>query len=156
MRKGTKSCVECEHCSLCLGSFQICYFTCETCVRRHKTSNDILSRYRYTNRTTLLRVGRRRKVRCTYHPDRPQICNECHLRGSTCIDQEHAPEPSPARVLSGEQNYSLRERVTQLENVVRSLLQNPTPQTSPTPEDTFESSMIQQQDALRKSQITSY
>lgn len=140
----------------------VCYLTCETTrpLRNVKASiGNFLCWYRYTNRATLLRVGRRRKVRCTYQSDRPQICNECHLRGSTCIDQEHAPEPSPARVLSGEQNYSLRERVTQLENVVRSLLQNSsqiTPQTSPTPEDTYELSMTQQPCVLRKPQLTSY
>ncbi|KAF3402351.1 putative transcription factor gsfR1 [Talaromyces pinophilus] len=67
---------------------------------------------------------RRRKIRCTYDSDRPNICNECHSRGFECIDQEHGTvDPKVAGPLSGEQPYSLRERVTQLENVVRDILQ---------------------------------
>ncbi|EED14840.1 C6 finger domain protein, putative [Talaromyces stipitatus ATCC 10500] len=67
---------------------------------------------------------RRRKIRCTYDSDRPNICNECHSRGFECIDQEHGTlDPKVTGLLSGEQSYSLRERVTQLENVVRDILQ---------------------------------
>ncbi|QQK40908.1 Fungal transcriptional regulatory protein, N-terminal [Penicillium digitatum] len=51
---------------------------------------------------------RRRKIRCTFHPDRPAMCNECRSRGMSCVDQEHAP-------------YSLRERVAHLENLVEGL-----------------------------------
>ena len=49
------------------------------------------------------------------------MCNECYARGSTCIDQEHG-EPQPATTPSSEQSYSLRERVTQLEGLVREVL----------------------------------
>ncbi|KAE8552063.1 hypothetical protein EYB25_005954 [Talaromyces marneffei] len=67
---------------------------------------------------------RRRKIRCTYDSDRPSICNECHSRGFECIDQEHGTvDPKVTGPLSGEQSYSLRERVTQLENVVRDIMQ---------------------------------
>lgn len=64
---------------------------------------------------------RRRKIRCTFEPGRSNICNECHLRGSICVDQEHGIQESPG-ILQGEQPYSLRERVTQLEGVVRDIL----------------------------------
>ncbi|KAH8704045.1 putative C6 finger domain protein [Talaromyces proteolyticus] len=74
---------------------------------------------------------RRRKIRCTFDQDRPNVCNECHSRGSPCIDQELGTlDPNVAGVLPGEQPYSLRERVTQLENVVRDILQRMN-QTSP-------------------------
>lgn len=67
-------------------------------------------------------IGRRRKIRCTFEPGRSSICNECHLRGSICVDQEHGIQESPG-ILQGEQPYSLRERVTQLEGVIRDILQ---------------------------------
>lgn len=69
------------------------------------------------------KTGRRRKIRCTYYPDRPDTCNECRLRGSTCIDQEHGsddPGSAPGST-QGEQRYSLRERVAHLETVVQEL-----------------------------------
>ncbi|KAL1969316.1 hypothetical protein VTN77DRAFT_9508 [Rasamsonia byssochlamydoides] len=66
---------------------------------------------------------RRRKIRCTFDPGRPNVCNECHSRGSMCIDQEYGTlAPNVSGVLPGDQPYSLRERVTQLENVVRDIL----------------------------------
>ncbi|PGH11290.1 hypothetical protein AJ80_07189 [Polytolypa hystricis UAMH7299] len=66
---------------------------------------------------------RRRKIRCTYDTARPSLCNECYARGSTCIDQEHAPlQPIGPGSRSGEQTYSLRERVTILENTVNEIL----------------------------------
>ncbi|KAH7391784.1 hypothetical protein BKA66DRAFT_391864, partial [Pyrenochaeta sp. MPI-SDFR-AT-0127] len=34
--------------------------------------------------------GRRRKIRCIYQSDNPDVCSECFARGSRCIDQEHA------------------------------------------------------------------
>lgn len=70
------------------------------------------------------------------------MCNECHSRGSNCVDQELGTlDPNVAGVLPGEQPYSLRERVTQLENVVRDILQRvdlPSPRvsTSPIQQDT--------------------
>jgi hypothetical protein len=66
--------------------------------------------------------GRRRKIRCTFNPDRPEACNECRLRGSTCIDQEHDSEkPNVSDAAQGDQRYSLRERVAHLENIVQDL-----------------------------------
>lgn len=66
--------------------------------------------------------GRRRKIRCTYKPDRPEACNECRLRGSRCIDQENGAEGSGEIPAPGQQErYSLRERVAHLETVVQDL-----------------------------------
>ncbi|KAJ5578160.1 uncharacterized protein N7459_007124 [Penicillium hispanicum] len=67
---------------------------------------------------------RRRKIRCTFDSDRPDACTECHLRGSTCIDQEHGSEDlnSTLGLHQAEQRYSLRERVAHLENVVQDLV----------------------------------
>ncbi|CAG7926430.1 unnamed protein product [Penicillium olsonii] len=79
---------------------------------------------------------RRRKIRCTFHPDRPNTCNECRSRGIHCVDQEHTVITPP---LSGsgsqhvEQPYSLRERVTQLENIVDSLTKRLDRQSTTTP-----------------------
>lgn len=69
-------------------------------------------------------VGRRRKIRCTYTADHPNVCNECRLRGSKCVDQEHNEDDRsiPPGSEQGEQRYSLRERVAQLENVVQDLV----------------------------------
>lgn len=68
--------------------------------------------------------GRRRKIRCTFNPSRPETCNECRLRGSTCIDQERSSEDPNAfhGSAQGEQRYSLRERVAHLENTVQDLV----------------------------------
>ncbi|KAH7073053.1 hypothetical protein FB567DRAFT_401680, partial [Paraphoma chrysanthemicola] len=33
---------------------------------------------------------RRRKIRCIFQPDNPDVCSECFARGSRCVDQEHA------------------------------------------------------------------
>lgn len=94
MRKGTKSCIECME-SILPATF---------CIE-------------------LSFIGRRRKIRCTYKPDRPEACNECRLRGSKCIDQENGPEDSSDLVNSGQlERYSLRERVAHLEAVVQDLV----------------------------------
>lgn len=67
--------------------------------------------------------GRRRKIRCTFNTNLPETCNECRLRGSTCIDQECSSENSNLPDASGgEQRYSLRERVAHLENIVQGLV----------------------------------
>lgn len=65
---------------------------------------------------------RRRKIRCTFEEGRPVVCNECYARGSTCIDQEHGDVQSFNPSATGEQAYSLRERVTQLEGMVKEVL----------------------------------
>lgn len=76
--------------------------------------------------------GRRRKIRCTFNPDRPEACNECRLRGSTCIDQEHdSDKPKASDAAQGDQRYSLRERVAHLENIVEDLAKRLN-ETSPT------------------------
>ncbi|KAJ6187960.1 hypothetical protein N7519_002868 [Penicillium mononematosum] len=69
---------------------------------------------------------RRRKIRCTFQPNRPEICNECRSRGMKCVDQEHAVVTPPLSGYQrnsqlGEQPYSLRERVAHLENLVEGL-----------------------------------
>ncbi|KAJ5773508.1 hypothetical protein N7457_008404 [Penicillium paradoxum] len=74
---------------------------------------------------------RRRKIRCTFHPDRPGACTECRSRGMKCVDQEHTLTPPPLSsnrrgnqrsIQLGEQPYSLRERVAHLENIVEGLV----------------------------------
>lgn len=65
---------------------------------------------------------RRRKIKCTFEPGRPAICNECHTRGSTCIDQEHGDINAYTQATTEQSSYSLRERVTQLEDLVKQVL----------------------------------
>jgi hypothetical protein len=65
---------------------------------------------------------RRRKIKCTFEPGRTAICNECYARGSTCIDQEHGDINSYTQQTAEQSTYSLRERVTQLEGLVRQVL----------------------------------
>ncbi|KAJ6022636.1 hypothetical protein N7499_007951 [Penicillium canescens] len=79
---------------------------------------------------------RRRKIRCTFHPDRPGVCNECRSRGTKCIDQEHTvitPPLSGSQFSQGEQPYSLRERVAQLEHLVEGLAKRIDQRSSRTP-----------------------
>ncbi|KAI1621774.1 hypothetical protein EDD37DRAFT_495216 [Exophiala viscosa] len=65
---------------------------------------------------------RRRKIKCNFEPGRPAICNECHARGSTCIDQEHGDVQTYTNPSTEQSNYSLRERVSQLEDLVKQVL----------------------------------
>lgn len=65
---------------------------------------------------------RRRKIKCTFEPGRPIICNECYARGSTCIDQEHGDVQVYAQSTTEQSTYSLRERVSQLEDLVKQVL----------------------------------
>ncbi|KAF2684675.1 hypothetical protein K458DRAFT_442514 [Lentithecium fluviatile CBS 122367] len=62
---------------------------------------------------------RRRKIRCIFPSDNPDVCSECFARGSRCIDQEHA---DPEVVVDHRKN--LRERVSRLEALVDSLLED--------------------------------
>ncbi|CAO2648924.1 Nn.00g098730.m01.CDS01 [Neocucurbitaria sp. VM-36] len=64
---------------------------------------------------------RRRKIRCIFQPDNPDVCSECFARGSRCIDQEHA---NPEVVVDHRKN--LRERVSRLEALVDTLLEDKT------------------------------
>lgn len=57
-----------------------------------------------------------------FRDDRPHLCNECFARGIQCIDQEAAGDAQPL-----ESRQSLRERVAQLENVVKNILQRVEP-----------------------------
>lgn len=68
---------------------------------------------------------RRRKIRCIFPPDNPDVCSECFARGSKCIDQEHA---SPDIIVDHRKN--LRERVSRLEALVDSLLDERTERSS--------------------------
>ncbi|OAL28500.1 hypothetical protein AYO20_09448 [Fonsecaea nubica] len=65
---------------------------------------------------------RRRKIKCTFEPGRPAVCNECYARGSTCIDQEHGDIHTYTQATSEQSSYSLRERVSQLEDLVKQVL----------------------------------
>jgi Fungal Zn(2)-Cys(6) binuclear cluster domain len=66
---------------------------------------------------------RRRKIKCTFEAGRTAVCNECYARGSTCIDQEHGDIQSYVQNPPQDNaSYSLRERVTQLEDLVRQVL----------------------------------
>ncbi|RMD43666.1 hypothetical protein DV735_g1477, partial [Chaetothyriales sp. CBS 134920] len=66
---------------------------------------------------------RRRKIKCTFEPGRVQICNECHARGSACIDQEHGDAPVYSSLqTAGQSPQSLRDRVATLEGLVRQVL----------------------------------
>jgi hypothetical protein len=64
---------------------------------------------------------RRRKIRCIFQADNPDVCSECFARGSKCIDQEHA---NPEVVVDHRKN--LRERVSRLEALVDTLLDDKT------------------------------
>lgn len=68
---------------------------------------------------------RRRKIRCIFPPDNPDVCSECFARGSKCVDQEHA---SPDVIVDHRKN--LRERVSRLEALVDSLLDERTERSS--------------------------
>ncbi|KAI2482891.1 Brassinin detoxification factor 1 [Pyrenophora tritici-repentis] len=68
-----------------------------------------------------MRKGRRRKIRCIFQPDNPDVCSECFARGSRCIDQEHA---NPEVIVDHRKN--LRERVSRLEALVDTLLEDKT------------------------------
>lgn len=65
---------------------------------------------------------RRRKIKCTFEEGRTAVCNECYARGSTCIDQEHGDIQTYAQSTAEQSSYSLRERVTQLEGLVKQVL----------------------------------
>ncbi|CAG5175726.1 uncharacterized protein ALTATR162_LOCUS8185 [Alternaria atra] len=64
---------------------------------------------------------RRRKIRCIFQPDNPDVCSECFARGSRCIDQEHA---NPEVIVDHRKN--LRERVSRLEALIDTLLEDKT------------------------------
>ncbi|KAF3005720.1 hypothetical protein E8E13_006098 [Curvularia kusanoi] len=64
---------------------------------------------------------RRRKIRCIFQADNPDVCSECFARGSRCIDQESA---NPDVIVDHRKN--LRERVSRLEALVDSLLEEKT------------------------------
>lgn len=63
---------------------------------------------------------RRRKIRCTPQPGGSSVCRECHARGSTCIDQEHGDPEAVDH--AADPSYNLRERVSQLEALVKDAL----------------------------------
>ncbi|KAF1929664.1 uncharacterized protein M421DRAFT_60016 [Didymella exigua CBS 183.55] len=64
---------------------------------------------------------RRRKIRCIFQSDNPDVCSECFARGSRCVDQENA---NPDVIVDHRKN--LRERVSRLEALVDSLLEDKT------------------------------
>ncbi|KAL2006009.1 hypothetical protein VTN00DRAFT_9663 [Thermoascus crustaceus] len=98
---------------------------------------------------------RRRKIRCTFDPGRPNVCNECHSRGSTCVDQEHGTlATNPSSGHRAEQPYSLRERVAQLETVVGDILKklNQHPATEHVASQALRNSELESEQAAKTSQ----
>ena len=61
--------------------------------------------------------GRRRKIRCIFRAEDPNVCTECFARGSRCRGQQHV-EPSPQLV---DNRPNLRERVAKLEQLLEAL-----------------------------------
>ncbi|KAH8731516.1 hypothetical protein GQ44DRAFT_698873 [Phaeosphaeriaceae sp. PMI808] len=68
---------------------------------------------------------RRRKIRCIYQPDNPDVCSECFARGSRCIDQENGTSD-----VIVDHRKNLRERVSRLEALVDGLLSEKDPMKS--------------------------
>ncbi|KAF2810462.1 uncharacterized protein BDZ99DRAFT_563519 [Mytilinidion resinicola] len=81
------------------------------------TSPDLAARKKMRKGTHSCFECRRRKIRCIFPPDNPDVCSECFARGSRCVDQEHAN----ADVVL-DQRKNLRERVSRLEALVETLL----------------------------------
>ncbi|OCL11586.1 hypothetical protein AOQ84DRAFT_361401 [Glonium stellatum] len=87
------------------------------------TSPDLALRKKMRKGTHSCFECRRRKIRCIFPPDNPNVCSECFARGSRCIDQEHA-----ATDVIVDHRKNLRERVSRLEALVDSLLEERTDQ----------------------------
>lgn len=85
------------------------------------TSPDLALRKKMRKGTHSCFECRRRKIRCIFPPDNPNVCSECFARGSRCIDQEHA-----AADVIVDHRKNLRERVSRLEALVDSLLEEHT------------------------------
>lgn len=65
-----------------------------------------------------MKTGRRRKIKCIYQAERNGVCNECYARSVSCVDQESAAE-----VQTLETRQSLRERVANLESLIKVIAQ---------------------------------
>ena len=63
---------------------------------------------------------RRRKIRCIFSSDNPNVCSECFARGSKCLGQEEAD----VDVAALDNRKNLRERVAKLEALVETLSQD--------------------------------
>ena len=61
--------------------------------------------------------GRRRKIRCIFRAEDPNVCTECFARGSRCRGQQHV-ETNP-QIIDNRPN--LRERVAKLEQLLEAL-----------------------------------
>ena len=66
----------------------------------------------------LSRTGRRRKIKCIYLPNSPQLCAECYARGVDCVTQERTNPPPP------KQRKNVRERVSRLEHMLDGALKD--------------------------------
>ncbi|KAF2792735.1 hypothetical protein K505DRAFT_325977 [Melanomma pulvis-pyrius CBS 109.77] len=86
-----------------------------------KEATDLAVRKKMRKGTHSCFECRRRKIRCIFPPDNSDVCSECFARGSRCVDQEHA---SPDVIVDHRKN--LRERVSRLEALVDSLLEDKT------------------------------
>ncbi|ORY11218.1 hypothetical protein BCR34DRAFT_484560 [Clohesyomyces aquaticus] len=84
-----------------------------------KEATDLAVRKKMRKGTHSCFECRRRKIRCIYPSDNPDVCSECFARGSRCIDQENA---NPDVIVDHRKN--LRERVSRLEALVDSLLED--------------------------------
>ncbi|KAF2708550.1 hypothetical protein K504DRAFT_380369 [Pleomassaria siparia CBS 279.74] len=84
-----------------------------------KQATDLAVRKKMRKGTHSCFECRRRKIRCIFPPDNSDVCSECFARGSRCVDQEHA---SPDVIVDHRKN--LRERVSRLEALVDSLLED--------------------------------
>jgi len=61
---------------------------------------------------------RRRKIRCIFNAENPNVCTECFARGSRCVDQEHAESDVVV-----DHRKNLRERVARLESIIDTMLE---------------------------------
>lgn len=78
--------------------------------------------------------GRRRKTKCKFRNNGPSKCDECYARGLICKAQGRVSDDGTDAESADQQAYSLRQRVSFLEDMVKSLVQNAsidTPRKSP-------------------------
>ncbi|RJE25772.1 C6 finger domain protein [Aspergillus sclerotialis] len=85
---------------------------------------------------------RRRKIRCTYDLHSPGACNECKLRGSTCVEQ------GISSTQHSNNSQTLQERINRLEAIVAGFVNRSGERIKKSPslltpeEEAFESSRV--------------
>lgn len=70
-----------------------------------------------SNPKLTITLGRRRKIKCKFHPGTASPCIPCAARGSRCLDQRDVTLVSESIIDT--ESVSLRERVAVLEKMVR-------------------------------------